>query len=212
MFDVRIFLNSMMNAKSPSLTLSSGNAHKVTEIRDMLGIPLRSLKDVPDAPDFEETGTTFEANARIKARGLADFIGGWALADDSGLAVNALDGAPGVYSARYAGIHGDDAANNAKLLADLAEISDRGAAFVCVLALCGPGGKEWIIRGECRGRIARAASGSNGFGYDPLFIPEGFEQSFAELGSGEKNRISHRSVALRKLIGHPDDPLARFRS
>lgn len=194
------------------LTLSSGNAHKADEIRSMLGLPLRTLRDVPGAPEIEETGDTFEANARLKARGLADFLDGWALADDSGLAVDALDGAPGVFSARYAGVHGDDTANNRKLLAGLEAAPDRGAAFVCVLALCGPGGEEWIVRGECRGRIARAAAGEGGFGYDPLFVPDGYERSFAQLGETVKNRLSHRAVALHRLLEHPDDPLARFRS
>jgi non-canonical purine NTP pyrophosphatase (RdgB/HAM1 family) len=193
------------------LTLSSGNAHKAEEIREMLGIPLRSLKEVSGVPEFEETGETFEENARIKARGLADYLGGWALADDSGLAVDALDGAPGVYSARYAGRHGDDAANNRKLLEDLADKTDRSAGFVCVLALCGPGGEEWVIRGECRGRMAHVPRGEGGFGYDPLFIPDGYEQSFAELGAEVKNRLSHRAVALQKLMAHPDQPLERFK-
>lgn len=195
----------------PVLTLSSGNPHKAQEIRALLGIPLRTLREVPGAPDIEETGDTFEANARLKARGLSNFLCDWTLADDSGLAVDPLGGAPGVHSARYAGTHGDDAANNRKLLAALESSSDRRAAFVCVLALCGPDGEEWIVRGECRGHIARAPEGEGGFGYDPLFVPTGYDHSFARLGADIKNRLSHRAVALRRLLEHPDDPLARFR-
>jgi len=193
------------------LTVSSGNAHKIEEIQAMLGIPVRGLKDVPGVPEFEETGETFEANALIKARGLRDFIQDWALADDSGLAVDALDGAPGVYSARYAGTHGDDAGNNRKLLSELEGVENRGAGFVCVLALCGPDGGEWLIRGECRGQIQLEATGEGGFGYDPLFVPDGFSLSFAELGAEVKNSISHRSAALQALLDHPDRPLQRFR-
>jgi XTP/dITP diphosphohydrolase len=193
------------------LTLSSGNAHKVEELQHLLGIPLRSLRDLAGVPEFAETGSTFEANARIKARGLADWLNDWALADDSGLTVDALDGAPGVYSARYAGEHGHDQANNRKLLEELANEPHRGAAFVCVLALCGPNGEEWILRGECRGHIAHHPEGTNGFGYDPLFVPEGYDRAFAALASEVKARISHRAVALQHLLEHPDDPLARFR-
>lgn len=196
--------------KKPSLTLASGNAHKCEEFSEMLGMPVRSLKDVPRAPDFVEDGGSFEANALIKARGLRDFIGDWALADDSGLAVDVLDGAPGIHSARYAGEHGNDNANNQLLLKKLAGMENRTAKFVCVLALCGPAGEEWVIRGECKGTIAPAPSGEAGFGYDPLFHPDGYAQSFAELGADIKHRISHRSVALDKLLTHPEKPLKRF--
>ncbi|WFB37726.1 RdgB/HAM1 family non-canonical purine NTP pyrophosphatase [Kiritimatiellota bacterium B12222] len=194
----------------PTLTLASGNAHKCEEFSEMLGMPVRSLKDVPGVPDFVEDGDSFEANALIKARGLRNFTGGWSLADDSGLAVDALGGAPGIHSARFAGEHGDDAANNQLLLEKLADQEDRSAQFVCVLALCGPEGEEWVIRGECKGQIAQKPSGEAGFGYDPLFHPEGYDQSFAELGAEVKHRISHRSVALEKLLAHSDRPLARF--
>ncbi|MDF3130224.1 RdgB/HAM1 family non-canonical purine NTP pyrophosphatase [Kiritimatiellaeota bacterium B1221] len=194
----------------PVVTLASGNAHKYEEFESMLGMPLHSLKDVPGCPDFVEDGDSFEANALIKARGLRDFIGGWALADDSGLAVDVLDGAPGIHSARFAGEHGNDAANNQLLLEKLEGAGDRTARFVCVLALCGPDGEEWVIRGECVGQIAHVASGEAGFGYDPLFHPEGHNKSFAELGADLKHKISHRSVALEKLLAHPDQPLARF--
>lgn len=178
----------------------------------MLGFRIRSLKDLPGCPDFVEDGDSFEANALIKARGLRDYSGDWALADDSGLAVDALGGAPGIHSARFAGVHGDDAANNRLLLEKLVDVADRTARFVCVLALCGPEGEEWVIRGECVGRIAFAPSGEAGFGYDPLFHPEGYDRSFAELGSEIKHIISHRSAALDKLLRHPDQPLQRFLS
>ncbi len=192
------------------LTLSSGNAHKIEEIQAVLDIPLRGLKELPGVPEFEETGVTFEENALIKARGLRDFLNDWALADDSGLAVEALNGAPGVYSARYAGRHGDDAGNNRKLLQELAGVKNRQAGFVCVLALCGPDGNEWVVRGECRGAIQETATGAGGFGYDPLFVPEGHSISFAELVAEVKNSISHRSNALKALLNHPDRPLERF--
>lgn len=194
----------------PTLTLASGNAHKCAEFSQMLGFRIRSLKDLPGCPDFVEDGDSFEANALIKARGLRDYSGDWALADDSGLAVDALCGAPGIHSARFAGVHGDDAANNRLLLEKLEGEADRTARFVCVLALCGPEGEEWVIRGECVGQIARVSSGTGGFGYDPLFHPDGYSQSFAELGMEIKHRISHRSVALGKLLRHPDHPLQRF--
>jgi len=125
--------------------------------------------------------------------------------------VDALGGAPGVVSARYAGTHGDDAGNNRKLLEELDGAEDRSAGFVCVLALCGPEGEEWVIRGECRGHIQHEATGEGGFGYDPLFVPEGYTVSFAELGAEVKNTISHRSEALKALLEHPDQPLERFR-
>jgi len=182
-----------------SLLLASGNAHKLEEISAVLGIPLRGLRDVPDAPELIEDGDSFEANARIKAEGLARHCGEWALADDSGLDVSALGGAPGIHSARFAGRHGDDAANNALLLSRLEGQAERGARFVCVIALCSPEGECHFFRGECPGHIAHAASGRGGFGYDPLFIPQGFSQSFAELGSECKNRISHRAKALAGL-------------
>lgn len=189
------------------LTLASGNVHKIQEIGDILGVPVRGLRDLSAPPELIEDGDSFEANALIKARGLRDAIQHWTLADDSGLAVDALDGAPGIHSARYAGTHGDDAANNRLLLKNLEGVEDRGGAFVCVLALCGPQGEEWVVRGECRGRIGLKASGNSGFGYDPLFVPDGYGQSFAELGDEVKSRISHRAHALQLLLEHPEQPL-----
>ncbi|MCC5849918.1 MAG: RdgB/HAM1 family non-canonical purine NTP pyrophosphatase [Verrucomicrobia bacterium] len=181
------------------ILLASGNAHKLQEISQILGVPLRGLSDVPDAPDVVEDGNTFEANAIKKGASLAAHTGSWTLADDSGLEVDALDGAPGVHSARFAGEHGNDAANNALLLEKLKNVQNRQARFVCVLALCGPEGEALTVRGTCEGRIAHAPSGKSGFGYDPLFIPDGFDKSFAELGEEIKQTHSHRAKALEKM-------------
>lgn len=178
------------------LYVATGNAHKLSEIEAILGVTARGLRDVPDAPEVVEDGDTFEENAVKKAAALAAHTGGWALADDSGLEVDALDGAPGVRSARFAGRHGDDAANNALLLEKLRGTDHRAARFVCVIALCGPGGGAHTFRGECRGRIAQAPRGTEGFGYDPLFVPDGYAKTFGELGEAVKHRLSHRSRAL----------------
>jgi XTP/dITP diphosphohydrolase len=194
------------------ITVASGNSHKLKEISQILGVPVRGLKEIPNPPELIEDGESFEANALIKARGLRDALGEWTLADDSGLAVDALEGRPGIHSARYAGTHGDDQANNDLLLKHLEGKENRGAAFVCVIALCGPCGEEWVIRGECRGQILHAPSGTSGFGYDPLFVPDGYRQSFAELGDEVKSRISHRAHALRQLVEHPDAPLTLISS
>jgi len=193
----------MMN----QITVASGNAHKLEEISGILGVAVRGLKDLSNPPELIEDGDTFEANALIKARGLRDAIGEWTLADDSGLAVDALDGAPGIYSARFAGIHGDDEANNRLLLEKLEGVEDRSAKFVCAIALCGPGGEEWVVRGECHGTIQAVPTGTSGFGYDPLFVPDGYTQSFAELGEEVKSKLSHRAIALQKLVEHPERPL-----
>ena len=181
------------------LLISSRNAHKIAEIRAILGRPgleILSAADVPDLPDVEEDGDTFADNARKKARELAVATGLWTIADDSGLEVDALGGAPGVHSARYAGRHGDDAANNRLLLERMAGRSDRGAQFHSAVALAAPDGREWLAEGICRGTLLTEGRGTGGFGYDPLFVPEGFDRTFAELGSEVKNRISHRARAL----------------
>jgi XTP/dITP diphosphohydrolase len=203
----------------PSLLIASLNTHKAAEIATILGenFDVQSLARHPGAPEVEENGDTFTANAVKKAVETASWLGGQALgqalpdfvlADDSGLAVDALGGAPGVRSARYAGGDGNstDAANNAKLLRALVGVADgnRGAQFQCVLALAalGQAGEVRTFEGICRGRIARAESGEDGFGYDPLFIPDGHDLSFAELGPDIKNSISHRARALAKLADH----------
>ena len=181
------------------LLLATRNAHKLAEIRAMLpGVDLVGTDAFPGVPDPAETGATFEENARIKAEAWRDATGLPALADDSGLEVEALGGAPGVLSARYAGTHGDTAANNAKLLRALEGVpaERRGARFVCALALALPGGATRTLRGECRGRIVEAGRGAGGFGYDPLFVPEGEALTFGELPVETKARLSHRARAF----------------
>ena len=181
------------------LLIATRNAHKLAEIRAMLpGIELVGTDAWPTVPDPDETGKTFEENAAIKAEAWLKATGLPALADDSGLEVEALGGVPGIHSARYAGIHGDSAANNARLLRELAglPIERRGARFVCALALAMPGEPLRTLRGTCPGRIVAAASGVNGFGYDPLFVPEGFTRTFGELPEEVKARISHRARAF----------------
>ena len=181
------------------LLIATRNAHKLEEIRqifDVPGLQIVSAFDFPDVPDVIEDGATLEANAVKKAVELALATGLYALADDTGLEVRALDGEPGVYSARYAGEPADYAANNRKLLQALDGIEDRTAQFRCVIALSEPGGRAQYVEGICPGRIATEPRGSNGFGYDPLFVPDGYDRTFAELSSDEKNRISHRARAL----------------
>lgn len=166
----------------------------------------RTLDDFPEVPEVVEDAPTFAGNARKKASETAVALGRWALADDSGLAVDALGGAPGVYSARYAGSHGDDDANNAKVLAELAgqPPERRGAAFICTLALADPSGAiRAEAQGACRGRIIDAALGPHGFGYDPLFLIPEYHKTFGELSPLVKSQLSHRARAfahIRPLI------------
>jgi XTP/dITP diphosphohydrolase len=188
------------------LVVGSGNAHKVAELRALLPgdrVRLRPLSELPSAIDVEETGSTFAENARLKAVEQAKHLGRWVLAEDSGLSVDALGGQPGVLSARYAGKHGDDEANNRRLLEALAGVPDerRGAAFCCFVCLADPQGQVRIeVDDFCRGRIAHQAAGEGGFGYDPLFVIPEYHLTFAELGLAVKNVLSHRSRALRKLL------------
>ena len=174
--------------------VATHNLHKIKEI----GQILPGFEIIPDDPEgVEETAPDFIGNALIKVRAIAArHRGAWCLADDSGLEVAALGGAPGVRSARYAGEPSDTAANNALLLRNLAGTEDRVANFTCAIALVDPEGAEHTVEGKCFGRIALGPSGAAGFGYDPLFIPDGYEKSFAELTAGEKNAISHRGRAL----------------
>ena len=189
------------------LLVATTNQGKFAEVNAFLSkLPLRilSLRDLQNPPAVVEDGASFEANALKKARTLARFSGLLTLADDSGIEVDALGGAPGIYSARYCGEEGNDDANNRKLLSELAGVpaERRSARFVCALALCAPSSsdmKEWTVRESCEGRIAFTLTGSNGFGYDPLFVADGFARSFAELGEDVKNRLSHRARALAKL-------------
>ena len=192
------------------LLLATRNPGKLVELRrimeaaDLGGLTVLGLADVPEFPEAPETGATFAENALAKARDAAAATGLPAVADDSGLAVDALNGMPGVLSARWSGRHGDDVANLELLLGQLGDVPDerRGAAFVCAAALVVPGGAETVVHGEWPGRIIRAPRGTNGFGYDPIFVPEGEERSSAELSAEEKDAASHRGRALRALVPH----------
>jgi len=186
--------------------LATANQHKLIELSRILeaghvDVRLASLTDFPGAPDVAETGATFAENALLKAHAIAQFTGLPAVADDSGLCVDALNGMPGVLSARWSGRHGDDAANLQLLLAQLAEVPDdrRGAQFVCVAALALPGGREHLSEGLVAGRLIREPRGRNGFGYDPIFVPASADITTAEMDPADKDRISHRGKALRGL-------------
>ncbi len=191
------------------LVLATHNAHKVGELRAILAPALPALdpaavvgaRDV-GAPEPVEDGVTFAQNALIKARALAAFTGLPAVADDSGLSVDVLGGAPGIFSARWAGRHGDDAANLELLLAQLADIAEphRGARFVCAAALVTPDGFEHVETGTLEGVLATEPRGAGGFGYDPILVPTGQSRTCAELTPQEKNAISHRGTAFRALV------------
>jgi len=186
------------------LVLATRNDGKIREIIELLsGLPIKILthEDFHQWPELEETGSTFEENAEAKASALSEMSGLPALADDSGLEVDALGGRPGVISARYAGTQGDSAANIALLLEEMkgVPIQERGARFVCVIALTGPSVPTLEIRDTCEGAISETARGEGGFGYDPVFIPMGMDRTMAQLPLEEKNAISHRGKALRRL-------------
>ena len=191
-----------------TIYLASGNNHKLIELQsalDQAGLPVRvsGPDEIGGMPEVEETGSTFEANALLKAYGLQS-IGpsdGWFLADDSGIEIDALNGRPGVISARYAGLECDDEANNDKVLKEMEGVSDadRSCRFRCVLALVGEGLQE-TFSGTCEGKFLFERCGSGGFGYDPLFLPEESNQTFAEISLEDKAKISHRAKALFKLI------------
>ena len=184
-----------------TLVLATRNAHKVLEIGQILGekVALRSLADFPDVGIIPEEGETFAANAAQKALFVARALGLPAMADDSGLEVDALNGAPGVRSARFAGAQAKDGENNAKLLGLLAEVpaERRTGRFRCAIAVARPDGSVRTAEGACEGLILEGPRGAGGFGYDPLFVPEGYDLTFAELAGEVKNRISHRCRALR---------------
>lgn len=188
-----------------TLVLGTHNAKKLAEMRDLLSafsLPVESLSEVPDAIEVAETGTTFVENARLKAVEQAQHLGRWVLAEDSGLSVGALDGAPGVYSARYAGADSDDAANNAKLLAELdgVEGAGRNAYYTCQLCLSDPRGQvRFEASGICHGRIGYELRGEHGFGYDPLFVIPEYHRTFGELGPHTKRALSHRSRAMAQF-------------
>jgi XTP/dITP diphosphohydrolase len=188
--------------------LASGNAHKVAELQALamaseLPIEIRSAREVGGMPAVVEDAGTFVGNARKKAEALRSLIpaSAWALADDSGLCVDELAGGPGVESAYYAGPQGDGAANLAKLVEVMKDVpaSRRGAQFRCVLVAIGPRGEEQVFEGVCAGRLIVTPQGGAGFGYDPLFTPESYDQSFAQLGDAVKNTISHRARAWLQL-------------
>jgi len=197
------------------IVLATHNQGKIAEFERLLGdhasdISVLGLRDFPDLPDVEETGSTLEENALLKSRAVAAFTGLPALADDSGLFVNALGGDPGVFSARWAGEHGNDLANIEKVLRQMCELAekdpnlDRGAAFRCVIALSFPdghprGGEDVIEMGEMPGSLIEEARGDKGFGYDPIFIPEGLLLTSAELEADEKDARSHRGRAMRAI-------------
>ena len=187
--------------------MASGNAGKLCEMRRLLeglGIDVVPQSELGVA-DADETGTTFAENSLIKAQHAAAATGLPAIADDSGLAIDALDGAPGVYSARYAGRHGDDEANNDKVLAELDGIEARGAAFHCVATFVEPNGEPLVAEGVWRGEILPARRGNGGFGYDPLFLVPELGVSSAELSQEEKNARSHRGQALKRLVALLED-------
>ena len=188
------------------LVLATRNEHKVTELRRILdeaglGVALVGVDGLSGIPDVAETGTTFAENALLKARAVAEATESPAVADDSGLCVDVLGGMPGIFSARWAGRHGDDAANLALVLAQLADIPDdlRDAQFVCAAAVAVPGGVEHVVEGSLAGRLIRESRGSGGFGYDPIFVPHGDTRTTAEMSAQEKDAISHRGRAFRAL-------------
>lgn len=195
---------------SPRVLLATRNLKKLAELRrildDALGggvVELIGLDDVPRYVEPRETGLTFEENALIKAREAAADSGLPSVADDSGLAVDAMNGMPGVFSARWSGRHGDDVANLELVLAQLSDVPDEhlGAAFGCAAALVLPDGREWVAHGRMPGRLVRTPHGEGGFGYDPIFVADGYERTNGELTAAEKDAISHRGQAFRALAG-----------
>jgi XTP/dITP diphosphohydrolase len=189
------------------VVLASRNEAKVRELARILGgsVPLTGLDAFPGAPEVPETGATFEENALLKARAIAAFTRRPTVADDSGLCVDALNGMPGVLSARWAGKHGDDQANLDLVLAQVADVPDErlAARFVCAAALVVPAAgqtTEWVVTGQVEGRLIRVPRGTGGFGYDPIFLPDGFSQTTAEMSPEAKDAISHRGKAFRALV------------
>ena len=194
---------------SARLVFATSNAHKICELEAILADAWRGFEagcvapmSAFDVPSPVEDGVTFEENSLIKARALARATGLAAIADDSGITVDVLGGAPGIFSARWSGRHGDDAANLSLLLDQLSDVPDphRGAAFVSAAVLVTPGGEEVVRRGEVRGTLTREPIGEGGFGYDPIFIPDGYRVTTAQMSPQEKNAISHRGIAFRALM------------
>ena len=184
------------------LLIATGNSHKTDEIRAILGedYVVSDLKAHPELLEVEETGTTFLENATLKAVEISKQVEGLILSDDSGLEVDALGGEPGVYSSRYAGEAGNDAANNKKLLHELQGEDSRTARFRCVMVLAQDGEVLASFDGAVEGRMLSELHGEGGFGYDPLFVPDGYDQTFSQLSEGIKNQLSHRAVAMQKIV------------
>ncbi|HLS59835.1 MAG TPA: XTP/dITP diphosphatase [Virgibacillus sp.] len=188
-------------------TKNKGKAIEFERFFQDMAIDIKSLLDYPDPNDeleIKETGTTFTENAILKAEAIATLFNTAVLADDSGLMIDALDGRPGIYSARYAGENKSDEANIEKVLAELSEIplKNRTARFVCVLAISIPNEETIVRTGYCEGEISFSRMGENGFGYDPIFIPAGFTKTMAQISSDEKSKISHRSQAMKNIVAH----------
>lgn len=188
-------------------TNNKGKAKEFEKLFQAYNYSVKTLLDFPEIEDIPETGVTFEENALQKAEAVSKLLNGIVLADDSGLEVDALDGAPGIYSARFAGEHGNDSLNNKKLIKDLEGIKeeDRKANFHCSLALVGPNREPLTVEGKVYGYILEEPKGENGFGYDPLFYVPEFNKSMAELSADKKNEISHRSKAIKELSKHLTD-------
>ena len=184
------------------LLVATGNSHKTAEIRAILGAGyvVSDLKAHPELPEVEETGSTFLENATLKAVEISKQVEGLILSDDSGLEVDALGGEPGVYSSRYAGEAGNDEANNKKLLNELQGKDNRKARFRCVMVLAQDGEVLTSFDGAVEGRMLSRLHGEGGFGYDPLFVPDGYDQTFSQLSEGIKNQLSHRAVAMQKVV------------
>lgn len=191
-----------MNETRSRLVVATRNAHKTEEIRQMIGddFEISDATDFPELPEVEETGETFLENATLKAVAVGRRIGGLVLSDDSGLEVDALDGRPGVYSSRFGGEEGNHEMNNARLLREMAGRGGRAARFRCVMVLARDGEVLESFEGEVEGRITEVPRGDGGFGYDPLFVPAGFDHTFSELGPAVKNQLSHRGRALAKVV------------
>jgi XTP/dITP diphosphohydrolase len=190
------------------LVFATSNPHKIKEVNELLGgsLPVIGMDAIGCLEELPETQDTLKGNALQKARYLKDQYGADCFSEDTGLEIDALNGAPGVYTARYAGPEKSTTANMEKVLAEMEGITSRGAQFRTVIALLSDG-EEHLFEGIARGYIATHATGSKGFGYDPIFIPEGYDRSFAEIDAAEKNEISHRGKAVRKLIGFLKDKM-----
>lgn len=190
-----------MPSPTPRLIVATRNAHKTAEIRSMLGgkFDVVDATAFPEFPEIEETGTTFLENARLKAEGISRLVDGWVLSDDSGLEVDALGGAPGVWSSSYGGEEGNNVRNNARLLREMAGKADRAARFRCTMVLARDGKECANFSGAVEGTVIDEPRGPHGFGYDPLFIPTGYDRTFSELGDDVKNTLSHRSRALAQI-------------